>query len=69
MEILHNFILSNNSEFQTFDTSTNIDIKTIVGGSTFFHANLNGCMFTKRSGQIQYLHRLMTIDWSQVLQI
>lgn len=40
---------ANSSEFQTFDTSTNIDIKTIVGGSTFFHANLDGCMFTKRS--------------------
>lgn len=40
---------SNSSEYQTFDTSTNIDIKTIVSGSTFFHANLDGCMFTKRS--------------------
>lgn len=40
---------ANSSEFQTFDTSTNIDIKTIVSGSTFFHANLDGCMFTKRS--------------------
>ena len=40
---------ANASEFQTFDTSTNIDIKTIVDGVEFFHADLNGCMFTKRS--------------------
>ena len=55
----------NSSEFQTFDTSTNIDIKTIVGGSTFFHANLDGCMFTKRSAQQEvftqtYDYRLVT---------
>ena len=55
----------NSSEFQTFDTSTNIDIKTIVGGSTFFHADLNGCMFTKRAGQGEvftqtYDYRLVT---------
>ena len=31
---------ANASEFQTFDTSSNIDIKTIVDGSTFFHAIL-----------------------------
>ena len=40
---------ANYSEFQTFDTSSNIDIKTIVDGVEFFHADLNGCMFTKRS--------------------
>lgn len=56
---------SNSSEFQTFDTSTNIDIKTIVDGSTFFHADLNGCMFTKRTGQGEvftqtYDYRLVT---------
>jgi len=55
----------NSSEYQTFDTSTNIDIKTIVGGSTFFHANLDGCMFTKRSAQQEvftqtYDYRLVT---------
>ena len=55
----------NSSEYQTFDTSTNIDIKTIVGGSTFFHANLDGCMFTKRSspGEVftqTYDYRLVT---------
>ena len=55
----------NTSEFQTFDTSTNIDLKTIVGGSTFFHANLDGCMFTKRAGQGEvftqtYDYRLVT---------
>ena len=55
----------NTSEFQTFDTSTNIDLKTIVGGSTFFHANLDGCMFTKRSDASEvftqtYDYRLVT---------
>ena len=56
---------ANASEFQTFDTSSNIDIKTIVDGSTFFHANLDGCMFTKRSavGEVftqTYDYRLVT---------
>lgn len=56
---------ANSSEFQTFDTSTNIDIKSIVSGSTFFHADLNGCMFTKRSnpGEVftqTYDYRLVT---------
>ena len=56
---------ANASEFQTFDTSSNIDIKTIVGGSTFFHANLDGCMFTKRSNPAEvftqtYDYRLVT---------
>lgn len=43
------FTTTNQSEFQTFNTSTNIDIKTVVDGAEFFHADLNGCMFTKRS--------------------
>ena len=43
------FTTTNQSEFQTFNTSTNIDIKTVVDGVEFFHADLNGCMFTKRS--------------------
>ena len=55
----------NSSEFQTFDTSANIRIKTIVNNSTFFDANLTGCMFTKRSGQGEvftqtYDYRLVT---------
>ena len=56
---------ANASEFQTFDTSANIRIKTIVNNSTFFDANLTGCMFTKRSGQGEvftqtYDYRLVT---------
>ena len=44
------YITSNNSNtFQTFDTSANIAVKTIVNGSTFLNANLTGCMFTKRN--------------------
>ena len=56
---------ANASEFQTFDTSANIRIKTIVNNSTFFDANLTGCMFTKRSdaGEVftqTYDYRLVT---------
>ena len=56
---------ANASEFQTFDTSANIRIKTIVNNSTFFDANLTGCMFTKRSDQGEvftqtYDYRLVT---------
>lgn len=56
---------ANASEFQTFDTSANIRIKTIVNNSTFFDANLTGCMFTKRSEQGEvftqtYDYRLVT---------
>lgn len=44
------YITSNNSStFQSFDTSANVAVKTIVNGSTFLNANLTGCMFTKRS--------------------
>ena len=44
------YITSNNSNtFQTFDTSANVTVKTIVNGSTFLNANLTGCMFTKRN--------------------
>jgi len=44
------YLTSNNSStFQSFDTSANIAVKTIVNGSTFLNANLTGCMFTKRS--------------------
>ena len=55
----------NSSEYQTFDTSSNVRIKTIVNSSTFFDANLTGCMFTKRSAQGEvftqtYDYRLVT---------
>jgi hypothetical protein len=44
------YITSNNSDtFQSFDTSANVGIKTIVNNSNFLNANLTGCMFTKRS--------------------
>ena len=44
------YLTSNNSStFQSFDTSANIGIKTIVNNSTFLNANLTGCMFTKRN--------------------
>ena len=43
------FTTTNQSEFQTFNTNTSVAVKTIVDGSTFFNANLSGCMFTKRS--------------------
>ena len=44
------YITSNTSStFQSFDTSANVAVKTIVNGSTFLNANLTGCMFTKRS--------------------
>ena len=44
------YLTSNNSStFQSFDTSANVAVKTIVNGNTFLNANLTGCMFTKRS--------------------
>jgi hypothetical protein len=44
------YLTSNNSStFQSFDTSANVAVKTIVNDSTFLNANLTGCMFTKRS--------------------
>ena len=59
------FSNANESEFQTFNTNTSVRIKTIVNGSTFFDANLSGCMFTKRTGQGEvftqtYDYRLVT---------
>ena len=39
---------TNSSTFFDFSTNSNIGIKTLVNGSTFFNANLTGCMFTKR---------------------
>ncbi len=59
------FSSANESEFQTFNTNTSVRIKTIVNGSTFFDANLSGCMFTKRTGQGEvftqtYDYRLVT---------
>ena len=39
---------TNSSTFFDFSTSSTIGIKTLVDGSTFFNANLAGCMFTKR---------------------
>lgn len=56
---------ANESEFQTFNTNTSVRIKTLVNGSTFFDANLSGCMFTKRSSIAEvftqtYDYRLVT---------
>ena len=59
------FTDANASEFQTFNTNTSVAVKTVVDGSTFFNANLSGCMFTKRTnaGEIftqVYDYRLVT---------
>tara|TARA_Y100000114_G_scaffold141668_1_gene147601 strand:+ start:741 stop:1499 length:759 start_codon:yes stop_codon:yes gene_type:complete len=40
---------ANASEYQTFNTSTSVKIRTKVNGSIFFNANLTDCMYTKRS--------------------
>ena len=40
---------ANASEFQTFDTSTSVKIRTKVNGSIFLNADLADCMYTKRS--------------------
>ena len=40
---------ANASEYQTFNTSTSVKIRTKVNGSIFFNANLADCMYTKRS--------------------
>ena len=59
------FITSDNSStFQSFDTSANIAVKTIVNGSTFLNANLTGCMFTKRSNVAEVYTQ--TIDYRLV---
>ena len=39
---------STSSDGQSFNEQTSVSIKTIVNGSTFLHANLTDCMFTKR---------------------
>ena len=59
------FTTTNQYEFQTFNTNTSVAVKTVVDGSTFFNANLSGCMFTKRTnaGEIftqVYDYRLVT---------
>jgi|TARA_B110000858_G_scaffold162699_1_gene187918 hypothetical protein len=40
---------TNSSTIQTFDAETSVSIKTVTDGSTFLHANLADCMFTKRT--------------------
>jgi hypothetical protein len=40
---------ANASEYQTFNTSTSVQIRTKVNNSIFFNANLTDCMYTKRS--------------------
>ena len=43
------FLTSNNSStFFDFSTNSNITLKTLLNGGTFFQAALTGCMFTKR---------------------
>ena len=39
---------SNSSDFFDFSTNSNITVKTLLNGGTFFQAALTGCMFTKR---------------------
>jgi len=59
------YITSNNSStFQSFDTSANVGIKTIVNNSNFLNANLTGCMFTKRSSVAEVYTQ--TIDFRLV---
>ena len=38
------------TQFQTFNESTSVRIRTLHNGSFFFDANMTGCMFTKRPG-------------------
>jgi len=48
------YLTSNNSsDFQTFDTSARVAVKTLVDNSTFFNftSGASDCMFTKRTGQ------------------
>jgi len=43
------FLTSSNSSTSTdFSTNSNITLKTVLDGGTFFQAALTGCMFTKR---------------------
>ena len=59
------YLTSNNSStFQSFDTSANVGIKTIVNNSNFLNANLTGCMFTKRSNIAEFYTQ--TIDFRLV---
>ena len=59
------YLTSNNSAtFQSFDTSANVGIKTIVNNSNFLNANLTGCMFTKRSNVAEAY--MQTIDFRLV---
>mgnify|MGYP003315215529 FL=1 len=44
---------ANASEYQTFNKSTSVKIRTKVDGSTFFDANLADCMYTKRSNSAE----------------
>ena len=41
------------SNFQAFDTSARVAVKTLVDNSTFFNftSGASDCMFTKRTGQ------------------
>ena len=39
---------SNSADFFDFSTNSNITLKTLLNGGTFFQAALTGCMFTKR---------------------
>jgi hypothetical protein len=39
------------TQFQTFNESTSVRVRTLVNNSNFFDANLNDCMFTKRPSQ------------------
>ena len=39
---------NNSTTAQSFNTNTSVAVKTIDQNSTFFNANLSGCMFTKR---------------------
>tara|TARA_B100001093_G_C26112416_1_gene711491 strand:- start:25 stop:570 length:546 start_codon:yes stop_codon:yes gene_type:complete len=39
---------NNSTTAQSFNTNTSVAVKTINQSSTFFNANLSGCMFTKR---------------------
>ena len=40
---------TNSSTIQTFNAETSVSLKTVTDGSTFLHANLADCMFTKRT--------------------
>tara|TARA_Y100000004_G_scaffold17444_1_gene18022 strand:+ start:5560 stop:6489 length:930 start_codon:yes stop_codon:yes gene_type:complete len=52
------------TKFNTFNESTNVRIKTLVNGSTFFDANMTGVMFTKRQDVGEVYSQ--TIDYRMV---